>query len=164
MSAVISDCGTYRYRLERHALSGGGAGAIAWIMVNPSTADATQDDATIRKVVGFSERAGAGWLIVGNKFAYRATDVKALRSAKDPRGPENDAHLERIMRDAARVVVAWGPLAKLPPALRFRWRAVCRIADQVGRELLCLGTAQDGQPRHPLMVAYDTPLIEWKLP
>ena len=72
-SAVISDCGRYRYRLERHGLSG--AGAVAWIMVNPSTADATTDDATIRKVVGFSERMGAGWLIVGNKFAYRATDI-----------------------------------------------------------------------------------------
>jgi hypothetical protein len=67
MSAIISDCGLYRYRLERHALSG--AGSVAWIMVNPSTADATTDDATIRKVIGFSERMGAGWAIVGNKFA-----------------------------------------------------------------------------------------------
>jgi hypothetical protein len=54
MSAVISPCGLYRYRLERHGLSG--AGGVAWIMVNPSTADATQDDATIRKVIGFTER------------------------------------------------------------------------------------------------------------
>lgn len=162
MSAVISPCGLYRYRLERRGLSGGGA--VAWIMVNPSTADATQDDATIRKVVGFTERLGGGWAIVGNKFAYRATDVRELRTAKDPRGPENDAHLEQIMREAPLVIAAWGPLAKLPDVLRRRWRTVCAMADRAGVELMCLGTAQDGQPRHPLMLAYDTPLTPWKRP
>lgn len=161
-SAIISDCGLYRYRLERHGLSG--AGSVAWIMVNPSTADATEDDPTIRKVIGFSERMGAGWAIVGNKFAYRATDVRDLRGARDPGGPENDAHLAAIMRDAATVIVAWGPLAKLPPPLRRRWFKVARIADEIGRPLMCFGTAQDGHPRHPLMLAYDTPLVEWKRP
>lgn len=160
--AIISDCGQYRYRLERHALSG--AGAIAWIMVNPSTADATDDDATIRKVIGFSERLGAGWLIVGNKFAYRSKDVTDLRVPTDPKGPENDDHLRQIMQDAGTVIVAWGPLAKLPKELRRRWYTVCRIADEVGRDLMCLGTAQDGHPRHPLMLAYDTPLTKWKRP
>lgn len=161
-SAVISDCGLYRYRLERYKLSG--AGAVAWIMVNPSTADATDDDATIRKVIGFSERMGAGWAIVGNKFAYRATDVRELRTAPDPKGPQNDAHLTAIMREAPVVIAAWGPLAKLPKHLRRRWLTVARLADEAGAKLLCLGTAQDGQPRHPLMLAYDTPLIEWKRP
>lgn len=162
MSAVISPCGAYRYRLERHALTG--AGAVAWIMVNPSTADATQDDATIRKVIGFSNRMGAGWAIVGNKFAYRATDVRELKVCRDPTGPDNDAHLAAIISEAPTVVVAWGPLAKLPKHLHCRWRTVARIADDIGRPLMCFGTAQDGHPRHPLMLAYDTPLVEWKRP
>lgn len=162
MSAVISDCGLYRYRLERHGLKG--SGAVAWIMVNPSTADAKADDPTIRKVVGFTERLGGGWAIVGNKFAYRATDVKALRSAADPRGPENDSHLEQIMRAAPIVVAAWGPLSKLPPSLRKRWTTVCMIAERAGAKLMCFGVAQDGHPRHPLMLAYDTPLVEWRRP
>lgn len=84
-SAVISPCGLFRYRLERHGLSG--AGAIAWIMVNPSTADATENDATIRRVIGFTERLGGGWAGVGNKFAFRAKDIKALRTASDPAPP-----------------------------------------------------------------------------
>lgn len=162
MSAIISPCGLYRYRLERHGLSG--AGAVAWIMVNPSTADAAQDDPTIRKVIGFSERMGAGWLIVGNKFAYRATDVRELATAADPRGPENDVHLVEIMREAPTVIVAWGPLSKLPKDLRRRWLTIVRMASDIGRPLTCFGTAQDGHPRHPLMLAYDTPLIEWKRP
>ena len=162
MSAVISDCGRYRYRLERHALSG--AGAVAWIMVNPSTADALQDDATIRKVIGFSERLGFGWLIVGNKFAYRATDVRELKSAAHAIGPENDDHLRSILADAQTVIAAWGPLAKLAAPHRRRWMTVERLAKEAGKSLMCLGTAADGHPRHPLMLAYDTPLVEWKAP
>lgn len=162
MSAIISDCGKFRYRLERHGLSG--AGAVAWIMVNPSTADAETDDATIRKVRGFSERLGAGWFVVGNKFAYRATDVHELRSCGDPRGPDNDRHLADIMQAAPLVIAAWGPLSKLPPQLRKRWTTVKLIADGLGVKLMCFGTANDGHPRHPLMLAYDTPLIPWNAP
>jgi len=162
VSAVISPDGQYRYRLERHGLTG--AGAVAWIMVNPSTADAEADDATIRKVVGFSERLGAGWIIVGNVFAYRATDVKRLAGVEDPHGPENDRHLREIMGDAATVIVGWGPTAKLPKLLRHRYMRVVRIAAEIGRPLMCFGTAQDGHPRHPLMLAYDTPLVPWSPP
>lgn len=165
-SAIISDCGLYRYRLERHGLSG--SGAVAWIMVNPSTADANDDDQTIRKVVGFSERLGAGWLIVGNKFAYRAKEIGDLHrltpGVAAARGPDNDNHLVQIMRDAPLVIAAWGPLAKLPKSLRQRWRSVCMLADEAGAKLMCFGTAQDGMPRHPLMLAYDTPLVEWRRP
>lgn len=161
-SAVISECGLYRYRLERHGLSG--AGAVAWIMVNPSTADATTDDPTIKKVMGFTERWGGGWVIVGNLFAYRATDVRELRRAPDPIGPEDNDHLRRIMAEAPTVVVAWGPAAKFPPERRNRWRTVALIARELGVTLQCIGTAQDGQPRHPLMVAYATPLEPWKVP
>jgi len=162
MSAVLSPCGVWRYRLERDFGRNGPTAAIYG--VNPSTADATVNDQTIRKDIGFGERLGWGRLIKGNKFAFRATDIKALRSAADPRGPENDAHLEQIMRDADIHIAAWGPLGKLPPPLRKRWRTVCAIADRVGIQFLCFGTAQDGQPRHTLMLAYDTPLIEWRRP
>lgn len=164
MSAIISVCGKYRYRLERHALEGGGAGCVAWIMVNPSTADASEDDATIRKVKGFSARLGFGWLIVGNVFSYRATDVREIGKVSDPHGPENARILAEIMQEAATVIVGWGPTAKLPKHLRHRYMRVVRIAHALGVPLLCLGTAQDGHPRHPLMLAYDTPLVPWREP
>lgn len=161
-SAIISPCGLYRVRLERDL---GRAGpAVAILGVNPSTADAEKNDATIRKDMGFGARHGWGRLIKGNKFAFRATDVKALRAAADPVGPDNDQHLEQIMRDADLIIAAWGPLSKLPDRLRTRWRRVVAIADAVGKPLHCFGTAQDGQPRHTLMLSYDTPLTEWSHP
>lgn len=162
MSAILSPCGTWRYRLERDL---GRAGPTAAIYgVNPSTADATVNDHTIRKDIGFGGRHGWGRLVKGNKFAYRSTDIKGLRTAADPRGPENDAHLEQIMRDADIHIAAWGPLGKLPPHLRKRWRTVLSIAERVGIKFMCFGVAQDGQPRHTLMLAYDTPLVEWRPP
>lgn len=161
-SAVISPCGLYRSRLERVI---GGDGPVAAILgVNPSTADATVNDATIRKDMGFARRHGWSRIIKGNKFEYRATDVKVLRTVADPVGPDADAHLASIMRDADVVVAAWGPLAKLPPQLRTRWRRVVKIANEVGCDLMCFGTAQDGQPLHTLMLSYETPLIRWERP
>ncbi|MDV2988532.1 UNVERIFIED_CONTAM: DUF1643 domain-containing protein [Methylobacteriaceae bacterium AG10] len=164
MSAILSPCGLYRYRLERD-LGGLLAGpTLAWIMVNPSTADAETDDATIRKVIGFSQRLGAGRLIVGNLFAFRATDIKALRTAADPVGLDADRHLRAIFEAAVRIIVAWGPVAKVPPHLRTRWRRPVEFAHALGRELMCLGTAQDGHPLHPLMLGYDRPLVPWSPP
>jgi hypothetical protein len=96
---------------------------------------------------------------VGNLFAYRATDVRELKNAADAVGPDNDEHLRQMMREAQCVVVAWGPLAKQPKALRGRFRRVVELAG--GKPLWCFGTANDGQPRHPLMLGYDTPLIAW---
>lgn len=166
MSAVLSPCGLYRYRLERDlsAVCPGGM-TVAWIMVNPSTADASTDDQTIRKVIGFSVRHRFARVIVGNVFAFRLTDIGELR--RNPAkavGPENDAHLVDILDEADTVIVAWGRLAKLPYALRGHWRAVPAVAAAANRPLMCLGTAQDGHPLHPLTLGYDTPLIPWSPP
>lgn len=160
--AVISECGVYRYRLERDL--GKGKGTIAGIMVNPSTADASKDDATIRKWIGFATRLGYRRIIIGNKFAFRATDVRALKRAAGPVGTENDRHLRDILVEADAHVVAWGPLAKLPGHLRGRWRDVVAIAEDVGCDLTCFGTALDGQPLHPLMLGYSTELRPWRTP
>lgn len=162
MSAIFSPCETWRYRLERDL--GRDGPTVALFGVNPSTAGVVVNDATIRKDIGFGQRHGWGRIIKGNKFAFRSTDIKGLRTAPDPVGPENDAHLEQIMRDADLHIACWGPKAKLPRELRMRWRKVVRIADRVGCKLLCFGTANDGQPLHTLMLAYDTPLVPWEQP
>lgn len=162
MSAIISECGHYRYRLERNS-EGGGSTAV--IMVNPSTADAELDDATIRKLKGFGRRNRWGRIIVGNLFAYRATDVRELGRVTDPIGPMNDEHLRQIMRDADIAVFAWGPVSKQPKYERGRWAQIRAIADETGIGMYSIGDpAKCGHPKHPLMLAYDTPIIEWRAP
>lgn len=175
--AVISADGWYRYRLERDVeyqfgQQPGGLGTyaatIAFIMVNPSTADASADDPTIRRCLGFARREKCWKLVVGNLFAFRATDVKDLtRKAQDPVGRDNDHYLRQIAREARLIVLGWGPLAKQPPLLRHQWRHVVGTMQAERPDatpLMCLGVAKDGHPRHPLMLAADAPLEPWYPP
>ena len=163
MSAVISACGRYRYRLERfaspHAL------LTAVLMVNPSTADAEQDDATIRKLRGFGERNQWGRIIVGNLFALRATDVRELGKVEDPVGPENDDHLIRILAECDQVVCAWGPLAKQPRGWRDRYQNVLGLIHGAGLDPMRIGPLTNcGHPKHPLMLSYALPVEKWIRP
>lgn len=162
MSAVLSLCGQYRYRLERSVGIFGPVAAV--IMVNPSTADAKVNDATIRRVIGFGKRLGWSKVIVGNVFAYRATDIRELATAAEPIGPDNAEHLTEIFGQADVAIVAWGTLSKLPRSLRQEWRNVARIAATMGVQLKCFGVARDGHPRHPLMLKKDLDVVEWQPP
>jgi hypothetical protein len=161
-AAIISSCELYRYRLER---AGPGAGQTTVIMVNPSTADAVENDATIRKLLGFGRRYGWGKIVVGNLFAYRATDVRELGKPADPVGPDNDRHLLDMVREADRLVVAWGPVAKQPKHLRKRFARLLEMASLASRQPMSIGApAKDGHPCHPLMLPYERTLQPWTRP
>lgn len=166
MTAIFStggdDSAIYRWWLERDVQPQGIVAAL--VGVNPSTAGATVNDQTIRKDLGFARIHGWRRIIKVNKFAFRATDVRELATASDPIGNECDEHIRRAFAEADVIVPCWGPLAKLPKRLRRRYAEVCLMAERSGKSIMCLGVAQDGHPRHPLTLAYDTPLIEWKRP
>ena len=104
--ADFSDCGRYRYKLWR--LWDDTRPEVMFIMLNPSTADATADDPTIRRCIGFARAWGYGGVRVGNLFAWRTPYPQALRSALDPIGRHNDSALCELAEGAALVVAAWG--------------------------------------------------------
>lgn len=105
-SAILSPCGRYRLRLDR--VTGDVGPVVAIIGVNPSTADASKDDPTIRKDIGFATRLGWSRIIKANLCGYRATDVRELAAVADPVGPDTDLHLLQIMTEADVIVAAWG--------------------------------------------------------
>ena len=140
--ALFDDSGRYRYRLGRRWADGGPA--IAFVMLNPSTADAERDDPTIRRCAGFARAWGFAGMEVVNLFALRATDPARLRRARDPVGPGNDRHIAAAAGGADVVLLAWGNCG----ALRGRDRQV--VALLAGLRPACLGVTQSGQPRHPL--------------
>lgn len=151
MSAVISDCGRYRYMLTR----GTGPRRLVFIMLNPSTADAETDDPTIRRCTGFAATLGYTGIIVLNLYAFRATQPAALWSQSDPVGPSNDMYLPALAGDDT-IVCAWGANAKPD-----RVAHVAALLREAGARLMCLGTTKSGAPRHPLYVRGDQPLTEW---
>lgn len=155
--AAISDDGLYRWWLRRRWAAGETA---TWIMLNPSTADSSVDDPTIRRVTGFSKMWGYGAAIVFNLFAYRATNPADLREADDPVGEVNDAYLYGAILSAEVVVVGWGSTGDY--ATRYQRRQKVReIASTTHKQLHCLGVTKSGDPRHPLYVPYAQPLEVW---
>lgn len=148
--AVLSDCGRYRYELTREWT--GSLPALTFIMLNPSTADATSDDPTIRRCIGFAQTRGFGGLRVLNIFAFRATDPKAMKAAPNPVGPDNDAFLRDALiialTEGSPVIAAWGVHGNHMS----RETAVRALAEECGVRLMCLGITKNGHPRHPLYV------------
>lgn len=153
--AEISACGSYRYRLTRHWDPD--KRPLAFVMLNPSTADADLDDPTIRRCVGFAKRENAGGIVVVNLYALRATDPDQLRCVADPHGPKNaDAILDVLDASAGSgdpIVCAWGTK---PTAHRVS--LFLSSAKGAGAKLVSLGVTKDGHPKHPLYVRADQPL------
>ena len=159
MSAVISECGKYRYRLERDVQMDGKV--FAFFGVNPSTADASIDDATVRKWIGFTKVNGGRRFIVGNVFALRSTDVNALKSAPDPVGPDNAEHLLAIAAAADILVPCWGARGKIPKELHIHLAQTLTLLVATGKPIMTFGFSKSGDPLHPLMLGYSTPLVPY---
>ena len=143
----FSPCRKYRYTLS-----------VAWdhkkpiqpfIGLNPSTADETKDDPTVRKCIKWSLQWGAGGFLMLNLFAWRDTDPRGMLRAADPIGEKNTAHhlVEYVSRQAFRPpVAAWG---------RYGWhRGQAGLVHDAflaaGIPLCCMRVNKDGSPEHPL--------------
>lgn len=137
MSARLSPCGQYRYTLDRDWLGDGRRGRLVWVMLNPSTADATIDDNTIRRCIRFSERWGYDGLIVVNLFALRSTNHTLLAAHPDPVGPDNDQAIAEACAVAADVIAGWGAHPMAGP----RGLAVAELVDE---QFACLGATAGG--------------------
>lgn len=146
-TADLSPCGLYRYSLTR--TWDDWKAAAVFVMLNPSTADASVDDPTILKCVKFAKRWGHGGIIVVNLFAFRATKPADMLPATDPVGAYNDWYIRwaseysRLM--SAPIVCAWGTHGRH----RDRDRQVLSILGDTAR---ALRINKDGTPQHPLYI------------
>lgn len=150
-AATLSPCRTYRYSLER-SWSDDNCAPCLFIGLNPSTADAELDDPTIRRCIRFARDWGHTGLLMGNLFALRSTDPRALVGHRDPVGPENDLAIASMAERSTRVVVAWGATDMGLHASR-AWDVLQLIGLS---RVVCLGRTKDGYPRHPLYVKAST--------
>ena len=138
-TASLSDCGTYRWTLTRGWASGS---TVCWIMLNPSTADAEQDDPTIRSIIKRSQAWGYGSLVVVNSYPFRSSHPQAcaewLKSASKDVLAHNLFVMKTEMDKADLIVAAWGNAGWLPAEDTSRY------------DLYCIGTNANGTPKHPL--------------
>lgn len=142
--AEISECGLYRYGLWRKWSDGP---QVLFVMLNPSTADANQDDPTIRRCISFAKSWEFGSLAVGNLFAYRSTDPGFLKTVADPVGPMNDYWLLRIRSESSLCVAAWGNHGNIGNRSRFARDLLTRNG-----QIHALRMTRQGEPEHPLYI------------
>jgi len=149
-SAVISDCGRYRYLLSRWW---GPRPRILFVMLNPSTANALKDDNTIKRCIQFAMDWGYDGFDVVNLYALRSKNPKALLVEAEPVGPENDAFIRDAVRRCPVVVCAWSS----HKAVKARREPVLRILRDAGVKPMCLKLAKKGkgEPWHPLYLRSD---------
>jgi hypothetical protein len=154
--AVFSEDRNYRYCLWRRWNPE--RPTVAFVMLNPSTADATSLDPTCRRCRGFAEDWGFGTLLIGNLFGLRSTDPANLADHENPVGPENDAYLRELCEEAETVVVAWGTHG----TLHDRGREVARLLEgEIDGDLRAIDTTKDGHPIHPLYQPADAEPEPW---
>lgn len=156
--AILSKDQLYRYRLWREwgPKRAYRKKACLFIMLNPSTADGSEDDPTIRRCVSFASRFEYERLEVVNLFAFRATDPKELKalSKETAIGPRNRAFVQRWAGDAGLIILGWGAHGSL-----FGHNETVCLEWLKGQQLNCLGFTAAGLAKHPLYVKGDAPLI-----
>ncbi len=168
---VLSDDRRYRYVLWREwdvdLMTGcsddlpNAHGYAMFIGVNPSTADETRDDPTIRKCIGFTKRWGYSALCMTNLFAFRATDPGDMKRAADPVGEDNQRHLLKCASKAAIIVAAWGANGKYRNQ---DLTVLVSLRENIGIPIMCLRhTPKGGDPEHPLYVPYAVQPIPFDL-
>ncbi len=123
-----------------------------FIGLNPSTADETQDDPTIRRCTGFAKAWGYGALCMTNIFAFRATDPRVMKQQKEPVGEDNQRHIVECASNAGIVVAAWGThgVFKNQDFNVRLWIA------SINTPIFHLGLSKEGHPKHPLYLKADT--------
>jgi hypothetical protein len=150
-TAVISECGNYRYSLTRiwdHSKP-----KVMFIMLNPSTADANNDDPTIRRCICFAKSWGFGGLYVCNLFAFRATKPTDLLEADNPFGDQNIWHIRKLSNEVDTIVCAWGNKLILNKILKNQ--NPYKLLDFAWQKLHYLELSKDETPKHPLYLRGD---------
>ena len=127
-------------------------------MLNPSTADAVADDPTIRRCTRFGREAGYGGVLIGNLFAWRASDPTELLEITEPVGPDNDVALAAVLDAMPTVVCAWGNRG----TYLNRGLEVLGMFARRRRVPYCLKMTQMGHPAHPLYLSSGLRPIPWR--
>ena len=152
--ASLSPCGVYRYALTRTWDQAKSKACV--IMLNPSTADAMVDDATIRALVRLLTPLCLGGFEVVNLFALRSTNPAALMAAERPIGPLNDLYIVGAINRCDLVVCAWGAHKFVLQSMR--GVEVMDLVKSMSLVPQCFGTTKAGAPKHPLYLKTGTTL------
>lgn len=127
---------------------------VMFIGLNPSTANATQDDPTIRRVKSIVASWGYGGVYMLNLFTFISTDPKKL-NMKDGNHPDADYYLEITAEVSDKIVCAWGNFEVMGRDKQVKG------AFTSWHKIYALCINKNGSPKHPLYVKSNIELINY---
>jgi hypothetical protein len=157
--ALFSKCEQWRYGLWRvwnNIDTSSKPRRIAFVGLNPSTADESKDDPTIRRCIRYAKEWGYDGMYMLNAYGFRSTDPKGLWKVEDPVGPATDFWLKWYASESDTVLACWGG--------NIKGDREGKVCDVLNRQLMCLGTTQAGNPRHPLYLPKVLTPEKWPKP
>ena len=147
--AEFSPCRKYRYALWR--IWDRSKPFVMFVGLNPSTANETEPDNTIKSVSRISKSNGFGGFYMMNCFPFVSTNPDDLRDFGNT--ALNDSWLYKVAAICGEIVFAWGAF---------------KVVRDLGRDVQmkgmfpnakCLAILKDGSPKHPLYCRRDSKLI-----
>lgn len=151
--AYFSKCRQYRYRLWR--IWNDTLPLVMFIGLNPSTANETEDDATIRRVMRFARDWGYGGCVMVNLFPYVSTDPAKLIECGKEELYRNRWCLFFVAQQCEEIIFAWG-----------NFNAAIEGGNEVAKMFphgKCLKKNKNGSPIHPLYVAANTVPVKYSM-
>jgi|SRR6185312_13369446 len=152
--AEFSEDRKYRYALWR--IWNEDQPLVMFIGLNPSTANETDSDATIRRVMRFAADHGYGGFYMMNLFSFVTAYPSELEAAADPMG-DNGPWLDKIARRCKDVCFAWGAFGDGKKRRRIKQRA--DMVKAAFPSALCLARTKSGEPGHPLYLPANSKMI-----
>lgn len=158
-SASFSSCGFYRWWLSRNC--GKTKKTLIFIGLNPSEADASREDQTLRKLICFAHSWGFGSLVVLNLFARISKAPSLLKKCEDPIGKNNNLILCYVANQWTNnplfeLMLGWGIGGNLLKRDRQIMKFLRIYFSRRARNLpssygpMAIGLTRSGCPRHPL--------------
>lgn len=155
-TAELSPCRKYRYNLSR---SWGSGKHCAFIMLNPSNADAEHDDPTIGRCISYAQEWGYDGFHVCNLFTFITPYPPVMKKAADPVGPHADINIQRIVAavhaQGGVCVAAWGNHG----TFMGRGAVVLQMFKDWNIPLYAFRVTNKNQPVHPGRQASNAKLI-----
>jgi hypothetical protein len=165
--SAVFDGPDNEHRLELRRVWDRAKPLLVVCMTNPSRASHLVNDPTVLALIWFGTQWGYGGLLIVNGATWRSASPDEMRAAPEPESGLNWWHLQYAVNYAhangGRALVAWGnDGADLEGCREFARRAL-----NFGVELVCLGTTNDGHPKHPMArgkhrIPRDQPPIIWQ--
>ena len=138
--AIISTDKKYRYSLSR--IWNEKLPLVAFVGLNPSTADDKIDDPTLIRCIAYAKKWQYGGVYMINLFAYRATEPSEMKNAIEPVGEENTEHIKKVISNVDKVICAWGN----DGAFLNQNKMILSLIETP----YCLKVNKTGEPAHPL--------------